>query len=88
MNSATKAVIEQKLEIREAGININIPEKTLRMKLISKEFDEHQLRPSSCLGRELEIKLALHSKRLQAEGFAPSRKLLKNWRLMEQSISA
>jgi hypothetical protein len=69
------------MRIRDAGRNFNIPERTLHRRLISKDFDKRQLGTIFCLGLELETKLALHVERLQAAGFAPSRKLLKNWHL-------
>jgi hypothetical protein len=63
--------------IRENGRNFNIPEKTLRRKLVSKDCGKHQLGPSSCLGGEVETELDLHIENLQAAGFAPSWKTVQ-----------
>jgi hypothetical protein len=72
-----KAVTEQRKKIREAGRSFNIPKRTLRRRLISKDYGKHQLGTSSCLGGEVETELALHIEKLQAAGFAPSRKTVQ-----------
>jgi hypothetical protein len=69
-----KVVTEQRMKIREAGRDFNIPERTLRRRLVSKDYGKHQLGPSSCLRGKVETKLVLHIEKLQAAGFAPSRK--------------
>jgi hypothetical protein len=69
-----KAVTEQRMKIREAGRSFNIPNRTLRRRLVSKDYGKHQLGPSSCLGGEVETELALHIEKLQTAGFVPSRK--------------
>lgn len=77
LNNALHAVIEEKVKIREAGRRFNIPERTLRRRLISRNFEKRKLGPSSCLGYEAEKKLVSHIQKLQAAGFAPNRKTVQ-----------
>ncbi|XP_063226226.1 uncharacterized protein LOC134533020 isoform X1 [Bacillus rossius redtenbacheri] len=77
LNNAMHAVIEDKVKIREAGRRFNIPERTLRRRLISRNFEKRNLGPSSCLGYEAEKKLVSHIEKLQAAGFAPNRKTVQ-----------
>ena len=60
LQNAIKAILEDKMKIREAGRTFNIPEGTLRRRLVSKNFEKRNMGPSSCLGRETESKLVKH----------------------------
>ena len=74
LKNAGTAVIEKRLSIRAASKQFNIPEKTLRTRIKTNNFSKGNLGPTSQLRNVAEKKLVQHILDLQAVGFAPTRR--------------
>lgn len=70
--SAVTAIQNDSLSIRGASKRFSVPESTLRHRIKNNDFTKRALGPDCQLGFEAEKKLALHIKKLQAVGFAPT----------------
>jgi len=77
VNKALKAVQDQNISIRKAAKNNNIPEKTLRNRIRTGNFVKGTMSKKCHLGEEAEKQLVEHIKKLQSQGFVPSRKNLR-----------
>lgn len=66
--------IRNGLSIRSAGKQFKIPESTLRSRLKRNVFEKTAMGPECQLGVDAENKLAVHIKKLQAVGFAPTQR--------------
>lgn len=70
---AVDAINENLMGINEAARCFNIPKTTLKRRLKNNTFSKGPLGPSSILGQENERKMVFHIKKLQENGFTPSR---------------
>lgn len=77
LDKAIIAVRDEKKPVRQAARENNIPEKTLRTRLATGRLIKGRLGQPPLLGEDAEKKLASHVKKLQAAGFAPTRKNLR-----------
>lgn len=65
------------MPIRRAAREYNIPEGTLRGRLATDNFKKGRLGQPSYLDEDAERKLVEHVRKLQASGFAPTRRNFK-----------
>lgn len=72
LQNAFKAVKQDGMTVYKASQTFNIPEKTLRRRLLKNDDKKHGLGPKGVLGTEIEQKLANHIKKLQAAAFCPT----------------
>lgn len=78
LTRAVEAVLQDKVAIRQAARTNNIPEKTLRTRLVKGNFIKgSSMGGASFLGEDTERKLCNHIQKLQASGFAPTSKNLR-----------
>lgn len=74
LSSAVNAVVFGEMGINEAARSFGIPKTTFKRRLAASNLEKTDcLGPDSMLGREVERKLAIHIKKLQKRGFAPTR---------------
>lgn len=78
LTRAVNAVLQDKVPIRQAARNNNIPDRTLRARLEKRKFMKgSSMGGKSFLGEDAERKLCSHIQKLQASGFAPTSKNLR-----------
>lgn len=77
LQTAMKMIKVDKVSIRQAATVTGVPERTLRRRLATNNDKKIPLGRKSALGAEVEHKLVLHIQKLQASGFAPTRKTVK-----------
>lgn len=74
LTAAAEAVRDNKMSKKAAAKNFGIPFTTFRRLLKEPNTLKPSLGSVSCLGQQREDKIVAHIKKLQAHGFAPSRK--------------
>lgn len=72
LQAAFKAIKEDGMTIYTASKTFNIPERTLRRRILTNNDKKEGLGPKGNLGSDIEKKIALHIKRLQAAAFCPT----------------
>lgn len=72
LQKALKAVNDGEQTVYKASKIFNIPERTLRRRLLKDDDKKRGLGPKGVLGVEIEQKLAVHIKKLQAAAFCPT----------------
>ena len=83
---AVEAVRNGTLGVNEAARQFKVPCTTLRRRLKTENFSKKGLGPHSFFGEENERKIVVHIKKLQKNGFAPTRTIVREmaFRLAEQ----
>lgn len=72
LKNAFKAIKEEGMSVYKASKTFDIPEKTLRRRILKNNSDKEGLGRKGVLGKEIEKKLAVHIKKLQAAAFCPT----------------
>ncbi|XP_031344709.1 uncharacterized protein LOC116171810 [Photinus pyralis] len=74
LTDAVNAVVYGQMGVNEAAKAFGIPKTTFKRRFSASNLDKtDRLGPGSVLGREAEMKLSTHIKKLQKSGFAPTR---------------
>lgn len=74
LHLAITAVICNEMSLNEAAHSYNIPKTTLKRRIATNNLEKtDRLGPDGSLGKTTEEKLSMHIKKLQKQGFAPTR---------------
>lgn len=77
LDRAIYLIKNENTSIRSASRITRVPEKTLRNRMKTNDFQKKTMGSPPALGFEAEAKLVEHVKELQAEGFAPTKRYLR-----------